>query len=63
MPMLDRIDNWTSYLSKDGTAQEINEALNKHTRTGKPLGDESFIRQLELVTGLRLMPQKPGPKV
>jgi len=62
-PMLDRIDNWTSYLSKDDTAQEINETLNKHTRTGRPLGDESFIRQLEVVTGLRLMPQKPGPKV
>ena len=62
-PMLDRIDNWTSYLSKDDTAQEINETLNKHTRTGRPLGDESFIRKLEVVTGLCLMPQKPGPKV
>ena len=33
-PMLGRIDSWTSYLSKDDTAQEINETLNKHTRTG-----------------------------
>ena len=55
--MLDRIDDWTSYFSKDDTAQVINEKLNKHTRTGRPL-----IRQLEVVTGLRLMPQKPGPK-
>ena len=61
--MLDRIDNWTSYLSKDDTAQEINETLNQHIRTGRPLDDEPFIRQLEVVTGLRLMPQKPGPKV
>jgi len=60
--MLDRIDNWTAHSSKD-TALEINEILNKHTRTGRPLGDESFIRQLEVVTGLRLMPQKPGPKI
>ena len=26
------------------------------------LDDEPFIRQLEVVTGLRLMSQKPGPK-
>jgi putative transposase len=62
-PMLDRIDNWTSYLSKDNTTQEIDETLSKHTRTGRPLGDESFIRQIEVITGLPLMPQKPGPKV
>lgn len=61
--MLDRISDWPSYLSKDDTTQEINEMLNKHSRTGRPLGDESFIRQLEIDTGLCLTPQKPGPKV
>ena len=62
-PMLDRIGNWSSYLSKDDHTQEINETISKHTCTGRPLGDEFFIRQLEIVTGLRLTPQKPGPKV
>ena len=61
-PMLGRIDDWASYLSKGEATQEIHETLNKHARTGRPLGDESFIRQLELVTGLTLMLQKPGPK-
>jgi len=62
-PMLDRIGNWASYLSQDDAICNIDETIGQHARTGRPLGDESFIRQLEVVTSLSLMPQKPGPKV
>ncbi len=36
-PMLDRIGDWSSYLSKDDTTQEVNEMLNKHLRTQEDL--------------------------
>ena len=53
---LGRIDDWASYFSKDDATQETYETFNKHDCTGRPLDDESFIRQLEVVTGLSLMP-------
>jgi len=37
-------------------------AFRKHTRTGRPLGSESFIRDLEQRTGRILHPKKPGPR-
>ena len=59
-PMLERIDDWASYLS---TNKSINdELLAKHTRTGRPLGSESFIKELESICGLTLAPKKSGPK-
>jgi len=36
--------------------------FRKHTRTGRPLGSESFIAHLEQLTGRLLQPRKPGPK-
>lgn len=36
--------------------------FRKHTRTGRPLGSESFLAHLEQLTGCLLRPRKPGPK-
>jgi len=36
--------------------------LRRHTRTGRPLGSESFLAHLEQLTGRHLLPRKPGPK-
>jgi len=33
-----------------------------HERTGRPLGSESFIRQLESLLSRSLFPKKSGPK-
>ena len=38
-PMLDRIDNWRSYLS-DENSNNDEELLKLHARTGRPLGDD-----------------------
>lgn len=61
-PMLDRVDDWTQYLrgGSDG-AVEINRVISKHSRTGRPLGSQHFVEKLELLTGIRLAPRKPGP--
>jgi putative transposase len=59
-PMLDRITNWTDYLSAghhDETA-----IIQQHTRTGRPLGSTNFIENLEALTGKTLTPGRPGRK-
>lgn len=35
--------------------------IRQHTRTGRPLGDESFIDRIEGLLGRRLKKRKPGP--
>ncbi len=43
------VDNWEKYLSQED--EEYNEKLRKHTRTGKPIGDKSFVEKLETIFG------------
>ena len=38
------------------------EELRLHTRTGQPLGGESFVNLAEALTGRFLRKRKPGPK-
>jgi putative transposase len=59
--MLSRIDNWSAYLS-DGGDDEIGAHIAKHSRTGRPLGGESFVQRLERITGRRLSRRSPGPR-
>ncbi|MCH8979243.1 MAG: hypothetical protein IH945_08375, partial [Armatimonadetes bacterium] len=37
--------------------------MEKHLRTGRPLGDEGFVKELERHLGRILLPRKPGPGV
>jgi putative transposase len=60
-PMRARIPDWRRYLS-EGIPTELVDTLRRHTRTGRPAGDEKFITALEERTGRRLRPRKPGPK-
>jgi REP-associated tyrosine transposase len=61
MPMLQRMSNWRTYLRSSGSESTL-EKLHKHSRTGRPLGDDRFIEKLEQLTGLTLKPGKSGPK-
>jgi putative transposase len=60
-PMLDRVANWQSFLESDLDDATIN-ALRMHTKTGRPLGDESFVDMLELKLDKILRPLKQGRK-
>lgn len=60
-PLLDRIENWSEYLSIDNTSK-IDKRIQLHERTGRPLGSESFIDKLEGLCGRSLRPLKPGRK-
>jgi putative transposase len=59
-PMLDRINNWQQYLSSSNSCNSDNELVAQHTRTGRPLGSDSFVKELESICGKSLAPQKPG---
>ena len=53
--------SWKEFLSTDVQEADI-ELLRKHERTGRPLGEDSFIEKIESLLNRRLKPQKPGPK-
>ena len=60
-PLLDLIGDWRDFL-----AGEVDEptlaALRRHSRTGRPLGSESFLDKLEARVGRSLRRGRPGPK-
>jgi len=58
-PVLLEVDDWRALLSRDPLEDE---ALRRHTRTGRPLGSESFLVAVEKLTGRSLRPRKPGRK-
>lgn len=59
--MLSEIKDWAAYLREENKEAE-QKLLRLHARTGRPLGDEKFITQLEALTGRVLKRRKPGPK-
>jgi putative transposase len=59
-PLLEMVGDWRSFLTP--LSDQDSELLQKHERTGRPLGDALFIEHLEQTTGRILHPQKPGPK-
>jgi len=61
-PMLERTSDWLSYLSdSDDTCHQL-DTLRKHSRTGRPAGDERFVSMLEDLTGRKLRKLKTGPR-
>jgi len=59
-PMLDRVGNWRQYLLKVDSSS--NDLVAQHTRTGRPLGSDSFVKKLENICGKPLAPKKTGRK-
>ncbi len=60
-PLLEIVEDWKEFLLSGIQKREIEE-LRKHERTGRPLGDEGFIKRLEVALGRILHKQKPGRK-
>ena len=56
---IERGNGWKEFLSID--PEEI-EFMRKQFRTGRPCGDEKFMKMCERLTGRLLWPKKPGPK-
>jgi len=60
-PMKSRVPDWRSYLAQESVPAKLEE-LRRHTRSGRPAGDERFVETLEVLTGRRLRRRKPGRK-
>ena len=59
-PLLDLVPDWRSFLML--TPEHEVDLLHRHESTGRPLGEDAFIDQLEIAASRILRPQKPGPK-
>jgi len=55
------VKDWSDWLI-DGLREDEIEDLRRHTRTGRPLEDPSFVERLEALVGRVLRPRKRGPK-
>ena len=58
-PLLALVRNWREYLCSVVSEEELRE-YRTHERTGRPLGDEDFVRRLEQKLGRVLHRKKPG---
>jgi putative transposase len=61
-PMLKRVTDWKKYLSVDDSIETL-DALRSHTRTGRPVGNDAFLSELERVSGRDLSWVDPDRKV
>ena len=60
-PLLEIAGDWQMFLTGSISENEAEE-LRVHERTGRPLGDSSFIFSLEALLGKTFRHKKPGPK-
>ena len=60
-PLLALVPDGNPFLNSALSEEDFRE-IRRHARTGRPLGDESFLGRLEEIVGRVLKPQKPGPK-
>ena len=60
-PMLALVSRWRELLCGVISEEELRE-FRSHERTGRPLGDEDFVKRLERKLGRVLQRRKPGRK-
>src|SRR3989304_5245096 len=60
-PLLEMIGNWRDFLLSGVSEEEI-ASLRRHAQTGRPLGDDGFVGQLEELLGRILQRPRPGGK-
>lgn len=56
----ERIQNWPEYLCV--ADEDQTKRFNRHSKTGRPMGENGFLLKLEQLTGRVLQKAKPGPK-
>ena len=60
-PLLSRMPAWEAFLggSED---KDLPATIQRHERTGRPLGSDMFFDRLQSILGKDVRPKKPGPK-
>ena len=60
-PLARLVDDWKGFLA-EGMETPMVETIERHGRTGRPLGNERFLKAIESKLGRPVRPKKPGPK-
>ncbi|MEF2230472.1 MAG: transposase [Pseudodesulfovibrio sp.] len=60
-PLLSLVPDWRGFIDAKDAPDDL-DALRKHERTGRPLGDSAFFDRLQASTGADMRPKRPGPK-
>ncbi len=60
-PLRAMIADWEEFLNSAMPEEKL-RVLREHGRTGRPLGDETFLDRLETLVGRPLKPKPPGRK-
>ncbi|MBU1044612.1 MAG: transposase [Candidatus Omnitrophica bacterium] len=55
------ITDWHNLLA-NAEDEDISQKIRKHSRTGRPLGGQGFVKELEEQLNIKLAKQKPGRK-
>ena len=62
LPLLSQVSDWSAWLEYEESVEDT-KLLRSRTQTGRPCGDEAFLRRLSAQLGRDdLLPKKPGPK-
>ena len=61
MARIARVSDWKGFLCAKAPVEDIRE-LHRHERSGRPLGTEPFITNVERPLRRTLRRRKPGPK-
>jgi len=59
-PLLARTRDWSSFLGEETNAED-SHSLRAHESTGRPLGSDAFVDELERALGRILKRRPPGP--
>lgn len=60
-PLLERVRDWAAFLRTEPDGETMVD-IRKHLSTGRPLGDDRFIAELESRLGRPLRVRKTGPR-
>jgi len=60
-PMLERYPDWQEFLAA-GVGGTETMLIRRHAKTGRPLGEQGFVEQVERNLGRLRAPKKRGPR-
>jgi putative transposase len=60
-PLMEEIKDWRAFVGQEEDEKSLRQ-LREYTSTGRPLGDDAFLKQLEKISGRQLTRKKPGRK-
>jgi putative transposase len=61
LPLRQRVQDWTRFIAEDASSSD-RDVLRRHTYTGRPVGSDDFLTELEQASGRPLRPRPAGRK-